>query len=544
MNRYNNLKDIILSGSLLILIACTAISCDDANDWSTDDTYNRLFHTTSISIAPTATEAEVTWTTVPKASYYIIEVSKDSLYEDEIQSTSLVYGEDKSITESPYTLSDLDSSSKYYIRIRSCSESMSESKWAYYEDFFFKTKSEQIMSSVTSADKTSSSATLRWTAGKTVSSLEVVVGGSIVQTITLTSDDVANGYVTIKGLSPETTYTANLYNGETKRGYVTFETYPEVPEADKIVYLVAGDSINQTMFDEFATASYSSVTLAIPAGTLFSNNSGLSIPDGLSINFFGLPGDSKAILSIKAITLSSNHSFIKFNNLDITGYVYENGTITSTQNSYLFNQSAATNVNLIAFDDCLVHDFANTPFRLQSSGAKTIGTLSYNNCIVSNLKDSYYFINVDASGVGVVNNISITKSTFNGVGRFILSKSTDTTSILFDECTFYNMIASSRYFIDFGGTSNGPSNGIGISNCLFALTQSTTAKGIRSSATATVNNSYVTSDWVFSSNAIAGTTSYSGTSTDLFTAPSTGDFTIKDNSFSGSDTCGDPRWRN
>lgn len=540
--KINKVKYRVLSVSLLLLTAFIATSCDDANDWSTDDTYNRLFHTTSIDISPAATEALVAWTATPKAGYYIIEVSKDSLYQDEIQSSSLVYGEDKSITKSPYTLPNLDSSTKYYIRIRSYSETLSKSKWGYYEKYSFSTKSEQIMSAVAAADKTASSATLKWEAGKTVTKLELLNGEVVAQTIALTAEDVEHGYITITGLSAQTTYTASIYNRESKRGSVSFETYPNVPTADHTVYLAAGDSINQTLLDQLA--AYSSATLAIPAGVLFANNSGLTIPDGLSINFFGLPGESKAILSIKAITLSANHAFIKFSNLDITGYVYENGTITSTLNPYLFNQAKTTTVSTISFDDCLVHDFASTPFRLQGSGAKTIGTLSYNNCIVSNLKDTYYFINADASGAGVVNNISITNTTFNGVGRFILSKSTNTTSILFDKCTFYNMIAAGRYFIDFGGTSNGPSNGIAISNCLFALTQSATAKGIRSSATATVDNSYVTSDWVFSTNAIAGVISYNGTSTDLFTSPSTGNFSIKDNSFSGSAACGDPRWRN
>ncbi|WP_071147054.1 DUF5123 domain-containing protein [Bacteroides ihuae] len=540
--KINKVKYRVLSVSLLLLTAFIAASCDNANDWTTDDAYNRLFHTTSISISPTATEAIVTWNATPKSSYYIIEVSKDSLYQDEVQSTSLVFGEDKSITKSPYTLTDLDSATKYYIRIRSCSETLTNSKWGYYEKYAFSTKSEQIMSSVAAADKTSSTVTLRWEAGKAVTSLKLLSGEIVVQTIALTAEDIANGSLTVTALSPQTAYTASIYNGEAKRGSVNFETYPDVPTSDKMIYLSAGDSINQTLFD--GLASYSSATLAIPAGVLFANNDGLTIPDGLSVNFFGLPGESKAILSIKAITLSANHASIKFTNLDITGYIYENGTITSALNSYLFNQSAATTVSTISFDDCLVHDFANTPFRLQGSEAKTIGTLSFNNCIVTNLKDSYYFINADANKVGVINNISITNSTFNGVGRFILSKSTNTASILLDQCTFYNMIASGRYFIDFGGTSNGPSNGIAISNCLFALTQSATAKGIRSSATATVENSYVTSDWVFSSNAISGVTSYNGTSTDLFTDPTTGNFSIKDNSFSSSETCGDPRWRN
>ena len=543
MNSIKKLKNIAVAGGLFLLTAWVNTSCDTTNDWSVDESYDRLFRTTSISVVPTATEAEVTWGTGSKADFYIIEISKDSLYQDDIQTGSIVFGEDKSITKSPFTLTNLDSDTKYYLRIKSCSNEKISSKWAYHEKFSFKTKSEQIMSPVASEDLKATSVTLRWTAGKTVTNMDILTPDlAVIKTINLDADAIANGYVTVTGLTPNTSYTANLYNGTVKRGYISFTTYPEVPEADKMIYLNANDSINQTLFDDLA-GSYSTVTLAIPAGAVFANNNTLTIPNGMSVNFFGLPGASKAVLSIKQITLSANHSFINFTNVDISGYVYENGVATSSLNSYLFNQTTATNVGAITFDNCLIHDLANTPFRLQGSEAKTIGTLTFNNCIVTNLKDSYYFINADASGNGVISNINITNSTFNTVGRFILSKSTNTNSITLSDCTFYNMIASGRYFIDFGSTSYGPANGISIKNSIFALSQVATAKGIRSAGTVTVENSYATSDWQLGSPSISGLISYSGASSALFTSPTTGDFSFLDKTFAGTETAGDPRWR-
>ena len=90
----------------------------------------------------------------------------------------------------------------------------------------------------------------------------------------------------------------------------------------EVLTLNANDSINQTLFDDLA-GSYSTVTLAIPAGAVFANNNTLTIPNGMSVNFFGLPGASKAVLSIKQIALSATHSFINFTNVDISGYVYD-----------------------------------------------------------------------------------------------------------------------------------------------------------------------------------------------------------------------------
>ena len=69
------------------------------------------------------------------------------------------------------------------------------------------------------------------------------------------------------------------------------------------------------------------------------------------------------------------------------------------------------------------------------------------------------------------------------------------------------------------------------------------ANGIKSSDNAALSNCYIATDCVFSANPITGATSYSGAAADLFTAPAEGDFTIKDNSFAGKSTTGDPRWR-
>jgi hypothetical protein len=51
---------------------------------------------------------------------------------------------------------------------------------------------------------------------------------------------------------------------------------------------------------------------------------------------------------------------------------------------------------------------------------------------------------------------------------------------------------------------------------------------------------YTTSDWAL---ALTGATAYSGAASDLFTNPASGDFSIKDASFAGKATAGDPRWR-
>jgi hypothetical protein len=60
MNSIKKLKNIAVAGGLFLLTAWVNTSCDTTNDWSVDESYDRLFRTTSISVVPTATEAGVT----------------------------------------------------------------------------------------------------------------------------------------------------------------------------------------------------------------------------------------------------------------------------------------------------------------------------------------------------------------------------------------------------------------------------------------------------------------------------------------------------
>src|SRR6185437_7829936 len=97
------------------------------------------------------------------------------------------------------------------------------------------------------------------------------------------------------------------------------------------------------------------------------------------------------------------------------------------------------------------------------------------------------------------------------------------------------------YFINYSGTFPAAFN---ITHTIFGSTiDPTKANGIKSSGNAALSNCYITSDCVFIANPLTGATAYAGTAADLFTAPANGDFTIKDNSFAGKSTAGDPRWR-
>ena len=102
-------KYIVDSGAFMLLTSIIGTACTDGNDWNVDSTHDRLFSVTAsgISVSAKPTSAEVSWRVVPDAEYYVMEYSTDSLY-DEIAmggtEHSVIVGEDKSVVESPYTI--------------------------------------------------------------------------------------------------------------------------------------------------------------------------------------------------------------------------------------------------------------------------------------------------------------------------------------------------------------------------------------------------------------------------------------------------------
>ena len=97
--------------TLLSIICLTVISfssCDKSNDWSSDERYNRLFRSNNLAVTPQTFEAEVIWNATPNTDYYIIEVNKNEFTNDELQEGSIIYGEDKGITSSPYSITGLE----------------------------------------------------------------------------------------------------------------------------------------------------------------------------------------------------------------------------------------------------------------------------------------------------------------------------------------------------------------------------------------------------------------------------------------------------
>ena len=550
------IKNMSLSACALALVFCFA-ACTDDNDWKVDSSHDRLFGLTGEKITVEAEDitANVTFSGVPNAEYYIIEISTDSLYEEiPLGGTpgSIVFGEDGSIKRSPAVLTNLAGDTKYFLRIRAKNSQKADGHWAYYQKSnvvsTFKTKAEQIFNAVENSDRGEDQIHVSWDNTKAVTHILVTdVDGNVVQNITLTDDDKAAGEYDITGLAPSTTYIITINNGDAVRGTLTVATTAAMPAADFKYFLPEDvDVISDDLLEEIAEQAKAaagdesnySVTIGIPADKTIDfhgeaedgSATNVAVPEGMSITFFGLAGgDAPTITFTKNIDLAGSHAYIAFENVKVV----ENG------GSYFVNQGNACTVGEFRVKDCEMSGFKNAFFRVQNSNPKIIDKLIIENSIFHDMCSGYSFIHVDAgSGAGVVKNIDIDNSTLYNVATggkmFIYSKGTEMENLSVRNTTFYNCIGNNNYWVDFNGA--GTTGKFEFIKCLFAKTPDEATKNIRSNNDATFEDCYRTTDFF---KTLKGVNDLDVSSDDLFVDPANADFHFKGGRIL---YCGDPRW--
>lgn len=197
----------------LLLAGCTKSLDSEIKSFET----SRLFSPTDIDARViNKTSVRLSWNKVNKADTYSIQLFDNGNLD--FSGTPSKTITDITFDQVPYVVTDLDGETDYSVRVRAIGTNISESKWV---SATFKTEPEQIFYSVDPADLGATQVTLRWPAGSNVTQI-TVNPGSITHTIT--TDEKNSGVATITGLTGETDYTANLFNGAKIRGTVSFTT--------------------------------------------------------------------------------------------------------------------------------------------------------------------------------------------------------------------------------------------------------------------------------------------------------------------------------
>lgn len=540
-------KYIVGSGAFMLLTSIIGTACTDGNDWNVDSTHDRLFSVTAsdISVSAKPTSAEVSWKVVPDAEYYVMEYSTDSLY-DEIAmggtEHSVIVGEDKSIVESPYTITGLQGETKYFLRIKSMSSAKADSKWTYLEKYSFKTSTEQILNEVASI--TGESAVLSWTEGAEVTSLKLAEAKDDVEEVDTTYIEldaaaVAASSYTLTGLSPKTKYSVSIYNGNVKRGTRTFTTTESYPAGYDIINVTDAEMLNDVFSNptNYIQDNGGNVVLVFANGSTtdyMGESLELTIPAELkSVIFWGESGDTKPVFMPKGLSMAGSHDLIRFYNLDLQN--------TSSGSDYIVNFNVEGNVGEILIDNCNISKTRGV-VRVQTNGANgSIGSINIDNCVLTDI-GSYAIVQTKVSGF-TLNSISLSNSTISTVNAGgVLITQQDNVNISIDACTFYNCVTSGKSFIDINKMSNVT---VDVKNTiigqLYSYTSGSTIKATSVKNIATTTNLFTTTDCPYNSGYEWGEM-LNVSSTELFVNPAEGDFHIQSASQSDVAGAGDPRW--
>ncbi len=525
----------ILAG---IALVGSMAACTDGNDWDVDGSETGLFRPISPKAEQTAkgeTTINYTFTGVPGATGYQIEATTDSatfVASDEVSSDNILIEASKS----PVEYDGFNVGKTYYSRIRAISAN-GKSSWVGIS----KVKMEEV-NLFTDADATSGSITFYWTVSTKVTKLILMSADSVVvESVELNEAAISEGSYEFDGLSPVTSYIAELYAGDNRCGSKTVSTLAKSGPASDYEFRFDAAKTMQEQLDAYtekvAEGGSVSVTVIIPSGVAglacgydasTGETTSLTIPNGLSVNFYGERGDAKDELTIyKQLNFGGNHAKVSFQNLTVKG------------EGYVLNNQNDIKIDSLIFKDCKVNGFMGSTFLRPRAGV--IENLTIDNCVVGNCGNAYAFLYMDG---GIINNIDIEKSTFFDIcvagKNFLLSnKTANINSLKIKDVTFYNFCGNGNYFIDFKDPSVGPATSE-FTNIIFGKTASNEVnKNMRGTCDSKeyFTNCYGASDCYKIMNRI---TMSDKTSAEIFADPENGDFTLQ--AGCGIEKCGDPRW--
>ena len=540
------MKKIINISILACLISCFLIgsftSCKDEADLVSP----RLFRPIGFDVSTNKTVATFTWAAVDSAVSYNLKVSTDSLnFNDLVIDTTL--------TNLSY-VKELAGSTKFYARIyANAKDSTKNSK---FNTVSFKTPAENIFLGYGTNNNTGKlysaymtdpkTLDIKWTPGANVTNLVLTsADGGTSNSIVISSSEAVAGEKIVSSLA-NSNWTVKIYNKTILRGTTT-----GLVEGD--IILNSGEDLPTAITN--ATAGQ---VILLPAGVSFPMGTA-TYRLSKNIKVRGLSSTNRPVIcpstgsSATASPLgfvdASAIDYVKFENIDFTGYCDNNPA--GVKAGYLINNNTKTTVKSLSFTNCNLHNFGNTPMRVQGGKSQVVDTLAFNGCVINDIGFASTYAIVNSNSADLINTIKFDNCTvYNFKGSLVLRTGQTLNSISVNNCTINQGMqdaTSNRFLID-ANTATFSGAGITISNSVIG-SSSAIAAGIRSTGTVTITGSYYTSDYVdqtlvggVSYSVKGNMTAYSGASTALWNSPTTGIFTLKDTSFKGKGIAGDLRW--
>ncbi len=486
----------------------------------------------------------VSWFKIKGAVSYVVNISRDSLFQTTDQTITVPMDSSKVV------FSNLLWDQGYFINLQAKAEDPSkDSKLLLLTATTARFPT--ILLPSTPDDLTDYSIVVRWSnTGAAVTSINVSkTDGTLVKTVTLTEQDVAAGYKEISGLTGTTTYEVTIYSEDALRGTQNYTTTATPNLGDHVIDLRSITGIPTVLTDTMASALPGTVFVLRRSET-YTCNATASFVLSKSIKVVCLPGlGTPAQLNyLNETDLSGAIDSVIFSNVSISGLKSDG----ISKVSYLFNTTSALNCNvgLISFENCTIKSFGNSLLRLQTGAAPwgIVNKVFVNNCSINDIGLSsgygiFHAANGGANGNNIANFEMRNSTCYNFTKGVFFNTMSNVESVLVENCTFNDMLPGGYYFMDF---STYTVAALSIKNCILGKTKTPDlSRGIRASDVTNIvtNNCYNTSDFFTVLFPIPGLIPYSGLSTDLFSNPDNGDFSIIDSHFDGKNSSGDPRWR-
>ena len=462
----------------------------------------------------------VSWEGTSNAQYYVVEAF---LEDPDFEGTPVATAQ---TSDTEYTFTDLLGEVMYNIRVKGVAEGKEDSKWATINRA---TAPEQILSiPYNSINETS--VELTWPTRKEVNAYRVLLDGVVVKSGAIDARAAAEGSFIVDGLTGGTKYTFEVYLNDKRRGYIDETTEIGAPVCDYTINLAPTDNI-QTKLNEMAegkTGSYS-VAVMLQAGKTYNfykvgdskPKDVFMIPDGMSVTFYGDKLNAPTIIiDCDQMKVDGNHDVIAFQKVKLQGA------------KYFMNQSAVCNVGKLEFTLCEISGFTgNTFIRTQGSNNPTFGTIEVNKCTITDCGSSYDIFDLRKATVGT---LSIKNTTIYNCAssKSIVQSDKVLKNFIMSGVTVYNSVKNQPTY-KLGSTGEK----VTITNVIFAKSADTGTNASTSTATPSVTNTYLGSDWLLP---ITGATVLEVGAADLFADPANGDFTL--NEEYATLGAGDPRW--
>ncbi|BDU23420.1 hypothetical protein FLGSB24_01640 [Flavobacterium sp. GSB-24] len=512
---------------VMLLLALSFSSCESYNEALINELdVSREFSPIGLkATVRNQTTVELNWTVKEDADHYVVEFSADDPDFKTIFKTVNV-----APTELPVQVA-LEGETVYSIRVKAVSAAgLEDSKWSITSAT---TLSEQLFLASIDGDIEAKQVTLRWTPNSNVTQI-VVNPGAITHVIT--PAEKTSGVAVVTGLTGETSYTADLFNGTKKRGNKAFTTAIDIGTG---ILVKKTDDLMQKIAD-----AASGAVLVLEPGVYTADNQTGAITLNKSITLRGLRSYDKPKLHVNFV-LTNGSANLSLIDLDLKG---DKGAAGAAVSVVKYNDNNVT-YGALLISGCNVHDYGVSLISANLAASKIASVIVENTFVTNVLTTGGEFIDVRGSQVA---QLTLKNSTFNNcaTARYFIRMDAGltglTSNVLIDACTISNpnMLATNGNAILY--TRFVTTAGIIVRNTLFAATPAPYTREAATPNPTFTNNNYFNSPNLNSTvNALANNRpdlSASATALDpQFVNAASGDFTLKNQALIDRKV-GDPYW--